>query len=52
MIYKIWKESGIFENAIRVGGFSSIMYIVYGWQCANILGIDRHLEYIDNPLCI
>ena len=23
MVYKIWKESGIFENAIRIGGFSS-----------------------------
>jgi len=26
------------------------MYIVYGWQCANILGVDRHLEYIDNKI--
>jgi len=29
MIYKIWKESGIFENAIRVGGFSSTKNIVH-----------------------
>ncbi len=42
MIYKIWKESGIFENAIRVGGFSSTKYIKHCYETIFKLRIERN----------